>query len=254
MTTSNVVRNGGEQVEGKMTVDPSDTAHPEGHDIPLMLSKLPLFQELTAPQLQRLASGTHEKRVIKGEMLFKKGDEATGFYIVLYGQIKLAFPSIQGTEKVVDIIGPRQSFGEAVMFMNRPFPVFAQALSDTLLLHLSKAIVFDMLRNDVTFARAMLAGLSLRLHSLVHDVESYSLRSGTQRVLGYILQHCPTKSSSDEVTITLETSKVILASLLNLTPETLSRIFTELSQSGLLTISGRNITIHHLQRLRELDL
>ncbi len=236
------------------TADPMPTGQTGGHDIPLMLSKLPLFQELSSPQLRRLASGTHEKRVVKGEMLFKKGDESTGFYIVLYGQIKLAFPSVQGAEKVVDIIGPKQSFGEAVMFMNRPFPVFAQALNDTLLLHLSKAIVFDMLRDDVTFARAMLAGLSMRLHSLVHDVESYCLRSGTQRVLGYMLQHCPTHVDGDEVTITLETSKVILASRLNLTPETLSRIFTELSQSGLLTISGRDVTIHQLQRLRALDL
>lgn len=219
-----------------------------------MISKLPLFQELSAPQLARLASGTHEKRVVKGEMLFKKGDESTGFYIVLYGQIKLAFPSAQGAEKVVDIIGPRQSFGEAVMFMNRPFPVFAQALSDTLLLHISRTIVFDMLRDDVSFARAMLSGLSLRLHSMLNDVESYSLRSGTQRVIGYILQHCPPQCDADEVTITLETSKVILASRLNLTPETLSRIFAELTQSGLLTISGRNVTIHQLQRLRGFDL
>ncbi|HXY22266.1 MAG TPA: Crp/Fnr family transcriptional regulator, partial [Burkholderiaceae bacterium] len=180
-------------------MEPTALAQTGAHDIPLMLSKLPLFQELSVLQLQRLASGTHEKRIIKGEMLFRKGDESTGFYIVLYGQIKLAFPSVQGLEKVVDIIGPKQSFGEAVMFMNRPFPVFAQALSDTLLLHLSKSIVFDMLRDDVTFARAMLAGLSIRLHSLVHDVESYSLRSGTQRVLGYILQHCPTRVDGDEV-------------------------------------------------------
>ena len=243
-----------ESGQGATPLDAPDTAKADGHDIPLMLSKLPLFQELSAAQLRRLASGTHEKRIVKGEMLFKKGDDASGFYVVLYGQVKLAFPSAQGAEKVVDIIGPRQSFGEAVMFMNRPFPVFAQALSDTLLLHLSKTIVFDMLRDDVTFARAMLAGLSLRLHTLVHDVESYSLRSGTQRVLGYILQHCPTRSDNNQATITLETSKVILASLLNLTPETLSRIFTELSQSGLLSISGRNITIRDLQRLRELDL
>jgi CRP-like cAMP-binding protein len=238
--------------QGEVPLEQFDSAH--RHDVPLMLSKLPLFQELAVPQLRRLASGTHEKRIVKGEMLFKKGDEATGFYIVLYGQIKLAFPSVQGAEKVIEIIGPRQSFGEAVMFANRPFPVFAQALGDTLLLHLSKAIVFDMLRDDTTFARAMLAGMSMRLHSLVQDVESYSSRSGIQRVIGYILQHCPTPGADDEVTITLETSKVILASRLNLTPETLSRILAELSQSGLLTISGRNITIHQLQRLRAFDL
>jgi CRP-like cAMP-binding protein len=238
---------------GGAPLDQVDTARTGGHDIPLMLSKLPLFQELSARQLERLASGTQEKRLVKDEMLFKKGDESNGFYIVLYGQIKLAFPSTQYAEKVVDIVGPRQSFGEAVMFMNRPFPVFAQALSDTLLLHISRSIVFDMLQDDVSFARAMLAGLSLRLHSMLHDVESYCLRSGTQRVIGYILEHCPTQQG-DEAMITLETSKAILASRLNLTPETLSRIFAELTQSGLLTISGRNIAIHQLQRLRGFDL
>ena len=230
------------------------TARREGHDIPLMLSKLPLFQELSPRQLARLASGTHEKRLVKGEMLFQKGDEATGFYIVLYGQVKLAFPWVQGVEKVVDVVGPRQSFGEAVMFMNRPFPVFAQALSDTLLLHISRTIVFDMLRDEVSFARAMLAGLSFRLHGMLHDVESYSLRSGTQRVIGYLLQHCPAAPGADEVTITLETSKGVLASRLNLTPETLSRIFSELTQSGLLTVNGRNVTIHQLEQLRGFDL
>ena len=230
------------------------TARRGGHDIPLMLSKLPLFQELPPRQLARLASGTHEKRLVKGEMLFQKGDEVTGFYIVLYGQVKLAFPWVQGAEKVVDVIGPRQSFGEAVMFLNRPFPVFAQALSDTLLLHISKTIVFDMLRDEVAFDRAMLAGLSFRLHSMLHDVESYSLRSGTQRIIGYLLQHCPAAPGADEVTITLETSKGVLASRLNLTPETLSRIFSELTQSGLLTVNGRNVTIHQLQRLRGFDL
>jgi len=127
-------------------------------------------------------------------------------------------------------------------------------LSDTLLLHISRTIVFDMLREEVAFARTMLAGLSLRLHSMVHDVESYSLRSGTQRVIGYLLQHCPAAPGADEVTITLETSKGVLASRLNLTPETLSRIFSELTQSGLLTVNGRNITIHQLQRLRGFDL
>lgn len=41
---------------------------------------------------------------------------------------------------------------------------------------------------------------------------------------------CTAPADADEVTITLETSKTILASRLNLTPETLSRIFAELTR------------------------
>ena len=58
----------------------------------------------------------------------------------------------------------------------------AQTLSDSLLLHVSKHAVFDEIERDAAFARKMLAGLSRRLHSLISDVESYSMQSGTERV------------------------------------------------------------------------
>ena len=49
------------------------------------------------------------------------------------GQIKLSFPA-PGERKVVEIISQSQSFGEAIMFMEKPYIVFAQALTDSLLL------------------------------------------------------------------------------------------------------------------------
>lgn len=224
-------------------------------DIPQILSRLPLFQELAPNQLAELESACRERRLMKGEMLFQKGDPAKGFFVVVFGQIKLAFPSSQGNEKVVQILGPRQSFGEAVMFMDRPYPVFAEGLVDSLLLHIASATVFELIERDPLFARRMLAGLSLRLHSLVHDVETYSLRSSAQRVVGYLLQHCPqNEASQGSVDISLPTSKQVIASRLNLTPETLSRIFHDLSANGLISVSGKQITINDINRLREFDL
>lgn len=224
-------------------------------DIPQILSRLPLFQELAPDQIAALETACRERRLSKGEMLFQKGDPAKGFFVVVFGQIKLAFPSAQGNEKVVQILGPRQSFGEAVMFMDRPYPVFAEGLVDSLLLHIASATVFDLLERDPLFARRMLAGLSLRLHSLVHDVETYSLRSSAQRVVGYLLQQCPQNESSDgSFDISLPTSKQVIASRLNLTPETLSRIFHDLSTNGLIGVSGKQITINDVTRLREFDL
>ena len=176
-------------------------------DIPGTLGRLPLFQELASEQIAAVAAGVREKRLGRGEMLFQKGDPARGFFVILNGQIKLAFPSAQGNEKVVEILGPRQSFGEAVMFMDRPYPVFAEALTEATLLFIDQAVVYDLLKRDTSFARKLLAGLSQRLHGLVHDVESYSLRSSVQRVIGYLLQHCPEDTGGKGVVeLTLPTS------------------------------------------------
>jgi CRP-like cAMP-binding protein len=220
-----------------------------------LLSRVPLFQALSRPQIERIASATGARQLTKGEILFQQGEESRGFFVVLKGQIKLAFASPQGNEKVLEIIGPRQSFGEAVMFMGRSYPVLAQALSDAALLQIPSLVVFELIATDPTFARAMLAGLSRRLHSLIGDVEAYSLRSGTQRLIGYLLQqHAQQADTDDESTLTLPISKQILASRLNLTPESLSRVLHDLSAANLITVRRSEITVHGWQRLREFDL
>ncbi len=223
-------------------------------DIAQILRRIPLFQELSQEQIDLLAAQTREKRLQKGEMLFQKGDLPRGFYAIVYGQIKLAFPSTTGNEKVVEILSSQQSFGEAVMFMDRPYPVLAESLADTLLLHIARQAVFDMIEKDASFARRMLAGLSLRLHSLIRDVESYSLRSSTQRVIGFLLQR--SRHDGDErsdVEIDLPTSKQIIASRLNLTPETLSRIFHDLTAAKLISVHGKHVTVHGTRKLREYE-
>ncbi len=224
-------------------------------DVRQILAHLPLFRELSPEQLDLIAAGTREKRVEKGEMLFQKGDKPRGFYVIVFGQVKLAFPSSNGNEKVVEVIGPKQSFGEAVMFMDRPYPVFAETLSDTLLFYIAENAVLDLLGTDPSFARRKLAGLSQRLHSMLQDDESNSQRSSTQRVIGYLLQQCEENEAGDgEVSIDLPTSKQVIASRLNLTPETLSRIFHDLSDAQLITMQGKKITFHDLGQLREFDL
>lgn len=223
-------------------------------DIPALLKRLPLFSAMTPQQIGIIGQATRQRHIAKGIILFQKGDIPSGFYVVVSGQIKLAFPSSQGNEKVVEIVGPSQSFGEAVMFMGRPYPVFAEALSDTQLVHIQQETVFNLTLHDSTFARAMLAGLSIRIHSLVSDVESYSLRSSTQRVIGYLLQLIPPKNHSHSVSIiALPTSKQVIASRLNLTPETLSRIFHELVARNLIRMHGRSITIPDLIKLQKFD-
>lgn len=218
------------------------------------LANLPLFRELGAQEMERIAAGARAVHAARGDTLFRKGDPSNGFYTVVFGQIKLAFNAANGAEKVVELLGPNQTFGEAVMFMERPYPVYAQALADSLLLHVSKTVVFDEIERDPRFARKMIGGLSRRLHGLVTDLEAYTLHSGTQRVLGYLLRGIPEgEPESAPVEISLSTSKSILASRLNLTPEHFSRILHDLTEAGLIRVEGRSIRILDREALRRYE-
>ena len=222
-------------------------------NIAALLSHVPLFSGLDTGEIARIARGTREIHVAKGDILFHKGDSPTGFYLVVYGQVKLAISSSQGSEKVVDILSQGQTFGEAVMFMERPYMVYAQALKDSQLLLIAKSAILDELEKDPKLGRKIIASLSMRLHHLITDVEAYSLHSGRQRIIGYLLRET-TDTDATALTITLPTSKGVIASRLNLTQEHFSRILHELTEAGLIVVEGRRITIPDVPKLRAYDL
>ncbi|MGP1679929.1 MAG: Crp/Fnr family transcriptional regulator [Burkholderiales bacterium] len=215
------------------------------------LANVPLFKELASDELDRIASNTHEVRAPRAEVLFRRGDPALGFHIIVFGQVKLAFSSPRGDEKVVDLIGPGESFGEAVMFMERPHVVTAQALCDSLLLYIPRKIVFQELERDPRFVRRIIAGLSSRLHRLMSDLENDSLRSGTQRVIGYLLSGSDENSAAGcALEVTLTANKGVIASRLSLTQEHFSRILHDLAARSLIEVHGRSIRIPDVARLR----
>jgi len=218
-------------------------------DVQAALASLPICAQLTQAQLANVASATRILRAVRGEMLFAKGDAPTGFYVLLRGQVKLALSSPQGVEKVLQLVGPGHSFGEAAMFLERPYPVYAQALADSVLLHVAQRAVFAAIEANPDFAHRMLGGLSRRLHELVGDVEAYSMRSAAQRLVGYLLNLCATDAGT-VAQVTLPTSKHLVASRLNLTPETLSRVLHLLADDDLIRVKGRTLTIIDFDRLR----
>jgi CRP-like cAMP-binding protein len=213
------------------------------------LANLPLFSELGAAELDRLAAATVPLYFDKGRAIVQCGDPCTGFHVVVYGQVKLAFTSPQGVEKVVEIVRPGQSFGEALMFLDKPYIVFAQALADSMLLHVSKQAVLQEL-GPSPFARRLLAGLAMRLHGLVRDVEAYTLRSGQERVIGYLLGELTEDAPGRNALVRLTPGKSVLASRLNMTPEHFSRILHELAADSLIEVNGRSIRVPDVSRLR----
>lgn len=222
-------------------------------DLPRYLSVLPLFTDLSPPELQRLAQGCLLRRFSRGDPVFRVGEPCNEFHVTVTGQVKLFALSPAGQEKVIELIGPGSSFAEALMFTDKPYIINAQALTDTLLLSVSKQAVLTEIDHDSRFALRMLAGISRRLHGLVHDVQAYALHSGVQRVIGYLLRDVD--GEGDEVlseramTVSLPVSKATVASRLSLTPEYFSRVLHELEQARLIEIDKRDIRIPDPLRL-----
>jgi len=218
--------------------------------IQAFLANLPMFSEMRAEELDRIAAATLPVYAGKGQAVCQTGDPCTGFHVVVYGEVKLGFTSPQGVEKVVEIVRPGQSFGEALMFLDKPYIVFAQALSDAMLLHVARHAVLEELGRDSDFALRMLSGLSRRLHGLVRDVEAYTLRSSHERVIGYLLAEVPEDANGAPVEVQLSAGKSVIASRLNMTPEHFSRILHELGNDGAIEIRGRTVRIPDIARLR----
>jgi CRP/FNR family transcriptional regulator, dissimilatory nitrate respiration regulator len=225
-------------------------------DVPRYLSVLPLFNDLTPVELKKVAEGCVLRRLSRGDMVFRMGEPCNEFHVVVTGQVKLFVLSPAGQEKVLELIGPGQSFGEAIMFTDRPYILGAQSLADTLLLTVSKQAVLAEIERDHRFALRMLAGLSRRMHGLIHDVEAYSLHSGLQRVIGFLLrdQALEDCDPAEVRTVSLPVSKATIASRLSLTPEYFSRVLHELETNGLIEIDRRDIRILSAQRLSEYRL
>lgn len=214
------------------------------------LAHLPLFGGLKPEELARLAAGTTRRRLRSGETLFKQGESPTGFYAVVHGRIALVAAAPHGHERVTAIIEAGRSFGEAVMFLERPYIVSAQALSDGLVLHIAGQTVFSELERNPGFGRRIIAALSEKLHASVRELDLYALGSGGRRFAAWLLRAVPLTQRGAAV-VTLPAAKRAIASQLNLSAEHLSRILRELALEGLVEVRGRKVSIPDAGRLRD---
>lgn len=211
---------------------------------------LPLFKELDRTAVMRFAEGAIEIDAPRETQVFRRGNPCTGFHIVVFGQVKLSLETNRGDEKVVELIGPGMSFGEAAMFLGKPYIVTAETLTDSKLLHVAKEAVLDEVRRDPDFAQRVIENLSCRLYQWVMDLESYTLRSGTERVVDYLLSNELESVLNGALRVTLPAKKGIIASRLNLTQEHFSRILHELMAASLIEVDGRHVRISDIDRLR----
>ena len=213
----------------------------DSKDILAALRSSHLFSALDDRQLDRVRRHAHITDMIEGESLFFQGDEVGSFYLVLAGRIKLYRVSPDGKEKVVEIMEAGHTFAEALMFMREAtYPVTATALLPSRVIGINCRDFREMLRESVDTCFLLLGNMSYRLRGLIREIDTLSLDTGTVRTVAYLLREAPADSDSFQ----LKVAKSVIASRLSVKPETFSRILRHLHEQSIVTIDGRNVTIH----------
>lgn len=206
-----------------------------------------LFARLTPEQMERVSSLAERIRLAEGSHLFEQGDDAKRFFMVTSGQIKLFRLSSDGHEKVIEIFTTGQTFGEALMFLERPrYPVCASALIDSEVISLNSKDFVAMLRKSVDSCFLLMGDMSQRLHGLIKEIDDLSLQNGTRRVASYLINLAGQGNDNFE----LDIPKGVMASRLSLKPETFSRIIRNLHDRNILTVTRKNIVIHNRGELQ----
>lgn len=216
-----------------------------------VLAGVPMFRHLAAARLRELARQARLHRIAKGTVLYNRGDAAEGCHALLRGLVKLSLRAPGGAEKVLRLVAPGETFGEAAVFGTQPHAVAAVALAASEVVFLPAAALIGVVNRDRAFARALLAELSRGIQTLTADIESYSFATGTQRIAAYLCALAG-PSARAPAQVRLPASKTVIASRLGITKETFSRLLHELMALGLVEVSRHDIMLHDPRHLAEL--
>ncbi len=211
------------------------------------LRNIHLFNGLDDSQFDQVVNSSRLLSLHKDESLFSQGDDVKCFYIVYSGLVKLFRLSMDGQEKVIEIVTPGQSFAEALMFLERPnFPVSSSALNDAEVIMVDAAQFIRMLSSSPSTCLTLLGEMSQRIRGLVQEIDNLSVQNGRHRLSAYILEQAGIDNH-----IKLAVPKAVLASRLSIQPETFSRILKQLRSSSAISIDGSNIEILDRDQLED---
>jgi CRP/FNR family transcriptional regulator len=217
-------------------------------DIRKFLSNTFLFNSFTEKEMDFLLASTSLKKVNKGEQIFSEGLDATAFFIVVSGKVKIYKLSPDGKEYTLHIHSPGDLVAEAAIFDSMIYPASCMALENTTLIRISGDGFLKLIKEHPELSLKMMSGYSKRLRQFVSQIEELSLKDIKSRLAGYLLEN---STFENRVTVChLLYSKKELSSLLGTIPETLSRALAFLKQKKFIIEKDNTIIIPDPEKLR----
>ena len=198
-----------------------------------------------------LAALLAEARVVVAsplQTLFEREQEAHALWVVIEGVVGLLGEVGPGESCLVELIGPAQVIGEAGLFDTGRYPVTARAITEARLAVIPAALILARVDAEPALRRHMLGFLSTRLHALVRQIALLKLMSVPQRLANFLLGLTARRPGPQIVTLACE--RRVIAGMLGMTPESLSRALARLRGLGVRSQGKRDIAVDDPERLR----
>jgi len=194
-----------------------------------------LFKHLDDEQLKKLQEISFIKEFKRGELLFYEGEEPRYLYILLEGTIRVYKTDFKGNEITLHYFHPVNMIAEVANFEDFPYPATAEFETDGKVL----AIDYNRFRNeflrDPEVAFNVIKSLAYKIRILNDIIIQNLMMDAVARVAKFIDEH-------EDLFRELKHNKV--ASLLNITPETFSRILKKFKDQGIIEKRDKELIIH----------
>ena len=215
------------------------------------LQCIPLFKDIPSADIAHIARIARLQHYQKGEVIFTQDSEATGFFLIKTGRVKVFKLALHGREQILHIFGEQDYFAEVPALDGKRFPASAAALEKSALLFFPRLEFLGLLHQYPAVAIRLLLNLSMHLRHLTGLVEELSFKDVPQRLAAYLINLSNTSNSPNAVT--LDVTKSQLAAMLGTIPATISRAFYRLSHDGLIAVRDSQIELLNREHLYKLS-
>jgi CRP-like cAMP-binding protein len=194
--------------------------------------------ELPDDKARELRAISHYRRYTKQESVFRDGDKYVGPFIVAEGQFKIFMMGDGGKETIMHIFREGELVGGGPLFLGGDYPASCAALADGCLV----SFEYDRLKKLITSDRTIhgfFAQRSIRLMPFLKEkIENATLKNAETRILDYLRS-----MGADRGPVELDVPKNQIAALLDLTPESVSRVFAQLVARNVLIAGDKTYQI-----------
>lgn len=210
---------------------------------------LPLFNTMRLETFRRVMARARRQSFPPGAMLMYEGKATDLLYVLLAGQVELN-GAWRSRESVLAIEGPGAALMLAAATLGTPALMSARTLEASELLMLEAKTIREAISADAAFAASVARDIARAHEAVVASLKAQKLRSSVERLAQYLVTLRDTENACAG-SLVLRHEKRVLASLLGMTPENLSRAFAALRAHGVI-VQGAVVTLSDPAALRAL--
>lgn len=211
-----------------------------------LFNKCALFSELNNEEITDLSNIAQIRNIEKKTVLFWEGDQATGFFLLLSGGMRIYKSSFEGKEYTLHIIRPGHVFAEAAIFKGKGYPANCVSLEDSIVAFFPKIEFIQLLKSSPQIALKIIGSLSAWLRDFTRMIEELSLKEVPARLASYLISEFE-KSKNNSFSLTI--SKTQLAARIGTISETLSRTLRKFRDAEIIIVNGKKIEILNFDAL-----